>query len=197
MTGNEAIGATARDRAFGATARDRAVAAARSLFVTAGYRATSLQQIADTLGVTKAAVYHVFPSKAEILRAVLAPAAERMAEVAAQADAAQSPAQAFEIALAGLVDLVMDHGDIASMLRRDASVAELVAHDTEFIAVTDRLDRALIGASPSDEARAALVFVGGGLATIGADASFRGVDRPSLRRVLEASVRSVLERYRS
>ena len=63
--------------------------------------------------------------------------------------------------------------------------------------MTDRLDRALIGASPSDEARAALVFVGGGLATIGADASFRGVDRPALRRVLEASVRSVLEPYRS
>jgi AcrR family transcriptional regulator len=180
----------------GTTARDRAVVAARSLFVTRGYQATSLQQIADALGVTKAAVYHVFPSKAEILRAVLAPAASRIGEVALQAEAAASPAQAFEVALAGLVDLVLDHGDISSMLRRDASVAELVAHDAEFVAATDRLDRALIGASPSDKARAALVFVGGGLATIGADTSFRRVERQDLRQMLEASVRSVLGPYR-
>ena len=53
------------------TARERVLHAARSLFSEYGVSGTSLQMIADHLGVTKAAVYHQFHTKDEIVLALL------------------------------------------------------------------------------------------------------------------------------
>lgn len=172
------------------------IGAARSLFIERGYQATSLQMIADALGVTKAAVYHQFPSKAEILHAVLEPALEQVANIARDAEHAASPVEGFEAALDGLVDLVMEHGDIAAMIRRDAAVAEHLALDGRFTALTTRLDRALLGADPTPAARAALIVAGGGLMMTGSDPASRSIDERTLRRVLSESVRRVLDPYR-
>ena len=178
------------------SARDRVIEAARSLFIERGYSATSLQMIADALGVTKAAVYHQFPSKAEILHAVVDPAIRQMANIGRDAELAPTADDGFEIALGGLVDLVVEHGDIAAMIRRDAAVTELLAADGTFAELTGRLDSALIGARPSPAARAALVVAGGGLMMAGSDPASRFVDEATLRRVLSESVRRVLEPYR-
>jgi AcrR family transcriptional regulator len=178
------------------SARDRVIDAARALFIERGYQATSLQMIADALGVTKAAVYHQFPSKAEILHAVVGPAIREMSAIGREAEAAAPPAAAFDLALDGLVDLVMEHGDIAAMIRRDAGVAELLAADGTFAELTARLDSALIGADPAPAARAALIVAGGGLMMAGSDPASRHVDDATLRRVLSESVRRVLEPYR-
>jgi AcrR family transcriptional regulator len=51
--------------------RARAVTVALSLFVRQGYTATSLREIAEQLGVTKAALYFHFRTKEEILTAIL------------------------------------------------------------------------------------------------------------------------------
>ena len=52
-------------------AQDRTIAAALDLFVEHGVSGTSLQMIADALGVTKAAVYHQFNTKEEIVVAAV------------------------------------------------------------------------------------------------------------------------------
>ena len=178
------------------SARDRVIEVARALFIERGYSATSLQMIADALGVTKAAVYHQFPSKAEILHAVVDPAIRQMARIGRDAERAATADDSFEIALRGLIDLVVEHGDIASMIRRDAAVAELLATDGAFAELTGRLDSALIGTHPTPAARAALVVAGGGLMLAGSDPASRFVDEATLRRVLSESVRRVLEPYR-
>src|SRR3954454_5105548 len=49
------------------TTRETILAAARQLFGEKGYDATSLRQIADAVGTTKAAVYYHFPAKAHLL----------------------------------------------------------------------------------------------------------------------------------
>src|SRR5437763_13746816 len=46
---------------------------APALFATRGYDATSLQEIASALDVTKAALYYHFPSKAELLHSLADP----------------------------------------------------------------------------------------------------------------------------
>ena len=51
--------------------RDRIVAVALRLFSDQGYAATSLREIADELGVTKAALYFHFKTKEDILAAIL------------------------------------------------------------------------------------------------------------------------------
>jgi AcrR family transcriptional regulator len=178
------------------SARDRVIEVARAQFIERGYSATSLQMIADALGVTKAAVYHQFPSKAEILHAVVDPAIRQMARIGRDAERAATADDGFEIALGGLVDLVVEHGDIASMIRRDAAVTELLATDGEFAELTGRLDSALIGTHPTPAARAALVVAGGGLMLAGSDPGSSFVDEATLRHVLSESVRRVLEPYR-
>jgi len=50
--------------------RERILDVALDLFVAQGYDGTSLRQIAEQLGVTKAALYYHFESKEEILRAL-------------------------------------------------------------------------------------------------------------------------------
>jgi len=49
------------------TTRETILAAARQLFGEKGYDATSLRQIADAVGTTKAAVYYHFPAKEHLL----------------------------------------------------------------------------------------------------------------------------------
>lgn len=51
--------------------RERAIEAALGLFARQGYAGTSLREIAERLGVTKAALYFHFRSKEEILTAIL------------------------------------------------------------------------------------------------------------------------------
>lgn len=52
--------------------RERILAVASRRFATQGYRAARLQDIASDVGIQKASLFHHFPSKAEIYRAVLA-----------------------------------------------------------------------------------------------------------------------------
>ncbi len=53
-----------------ASTRERILDIALELFTTQGYDKTSLRQIAERLGFTKAAIYYHFSSKAEILMAL-------------------------------------------------------------------------------------------------------------------------------
>jgi hypothetical protein len=52
---------------------ERILEAARVLFAARGYRATSMQAIADEVGITKAALYYHFESKDEILHQLTVP----------------------------------------------------------------------------------------------------------------------------
>ncbi len=54
------------------------VAAARELFATHGYDATSLDAVASEAGVTKGAVYHHFDGKRQLFEAVFVGEVERM-----------------------------------------------------------------------------------------------------------------------
>lgn len=54
-----------------ANARDRILDEAASLFAREGYDGTSLSDLAEMVGVTKAAIYHYFPNKKEIYEAII------------------------------------------------------------------------------------------------------------------------------
>jgi AcrR family transcriptional regulator len=63
--------------------RERILEAALTLFAEKGYEATSMRQIAEQLGITKAALYYHFDSKADIVRTMLADTEQRVADLAA------------------------------------------------------------------------------------------------------------------
>ncbi|CAH1665240.1 TetR family transcriptional regulator [Hyphomicrobiales bacterium] len=52
-------------------ARDRILDDAARLFARGGYDGTSLGDVAEAIGVTKAAIYHYFPNKKEIYEAII------------------------------------------------------------------------------------------------------------------------------
>ncbi|RJL32757.1 TetR/AcrR family transcriptional regulator [Bailinhaonella thermotolerans] len=53
--------------------RQRIQAAARELFASQGVRKTSLQEIADRLGITKPALYYHFSSREDLVRSIVQP----------------------------------------------------------------------------------------------------------------------------
>ncbi len=71
------------------TTRDRVLEAALDSFGTRGYEATSLDQVAAELGIRKQTILYYYPSKAELLDAVVDASSAALAETleAALADA--------------------------------------------------------------------------------------------------------------
>jgi AcrR family transcriptional regulator len=61
--------------------RERILDAALRLFAERGYDATSMREIAEQVGTTKAALYYHFDTKAEIVREMLAGTERRVADL--------------------------------------------------------------------------------------------------------------------
>src|SRR5215467_9766289 len=70
-------------RRSGAHTRSEAQRIALSLFSSQGYEATSMQQIADALGIKKASLYYHFTGKEDILRSLLVVRSDEARELAA------------------------------------------------------------------------------------------------------------------
>jgi AcrR family transcriptional regulator len=74
-----------------ASRRDEILAAARAAFFHYGFRRVSLDAIAAEVGVTRTAIYHHFPTKQELLRAVIEGLHDAALERAKQAAGAPGP----------------------------------------------------------------------------------------------------------
>lgn len=74
--------------------RARARSIAFELFATQGYDGTSMREIAEQLGVTKAALYYHFAGKEDIVRSVLDEHLGRLDDVIAFANATPKPSPA-------------------------------------------------------------------------------------------------------
>jgi len=65
----------------GLTARARIQEVALDLFIEEGYEKTSLREIAERLGVTKAALYYHFPTKEDIVTSLIEDRTHRLANL--------------------------------------------------------------------------------------------------------------------
>ncbi len=86
---------TDRRRAEPASGRERVLDAAAARFVSQGYDATTLRQIAADVGIKAGSIYHHFASKDELFTAVLQQGIDVMVTAfdAIDADAADAPAR--------------------------------------------------------------------------------------------------------
>jgi AcrR family transcriptional regulator len=71
--------------------RARILEAARGLFADQGYAGTSMRDLAEALGMTKAALYYHFPGKAEILLALVEPVLDELDAIAERAHEGREP----------------------------------------------------------------------------------------------------------
>ena len=99
----------------------RVLDTALELFAAQGFDGTSLQQIADRLGVTKAAVYYHFPSKDQLLEALVAPAFDELGALLSEVEAMQGSGARQKHALQAFVDYLLRHRAAAAWMRRDAA----------------------------------------------------------------------------
>jgi AcrR family transcriptional regulator len=112
--------------------RDRILAVASELFVEQGYDATSLRQVADRLGFTKAALYYHFPSKEDLLVALLQPADELIRELLERLEATAS-IEDWGDALEWVVGAFFDHIQFFQLVERNrvvvANLDTFAGHD--------------------------------------------------------------------
>ncbi|MEV6300668.1 helix-turn-helix domain-containing protein [Actinoplanes sp. NPDC051861] len=172
-------------------ARDRVLAAALELFADHGVSGTSLQMIADLLGVTKAAVYHQFPTKEEIVLAVIDPALARLEPIAEAAERRRGPAARRRVVLEGVVDLVVEYRRLSRVLSFDPVVARLVRKHPA-MATVQRVVTLLTGPDPDGATRVDVAMVAGGLVLAGTEDALVDLDDETLRRhLLETAARTL------
>jgi AcrR family transcriptional regulator len=92
---------------------------ALSLFSEHGFERTTLQEIADRLGFTKAALYYHFPSKDDLLEALIAPALTEIDQLLDAYEAmADSPARRRAF-MQEYLDYLLRHRRVIAYITRD------------------------------------------------------------------------------
>src|SRR5215470_16355250 len=134
-------------------AQRRVIDAALVLFAERGISGTSLQMIADALGVTKAAVYHQFNTKDEIILAVAQMVLARLEAAVTAAESERSRARAREVLVASMIDLAVERRRMASVLQRDPVMLRFLEENEPFRRVMERLNRVLMGGVSGAAAR--------------------------------------------
>lgn len=102
-----------------ADTRRRILAVALELFSTRGYAGTSMRDIAETMGMTKAAMYYHFESKEQILEAVTEPIRVEMDRFLQEAAGPAPPTP--EQLLTRLADMLSRHAPLIETVFNDPS----------------------------------------------------------------------------
>ena len=126
-------------------AQTRILVAALDLFADHGVSGTSLQMIADALGVTKAAVYHQFKTKDEIIIAVAEMQLGRLEEALEDAEAADDRPQARELLLNRVIEMAVEQRRMVGVMQSDPVIIRFLAEHRSFQIFLERLYAALIG----------------------------------------------------
>src|SRR3954467_5482655 len=92
---------------------------ARRMFEERGYDATSLRQIAEKVGTTKAAVYYHFPAKEQMLLELTRPMLDGLADLVAQYRDADGDGQNPIPVLESYLDLFLAHLGVIGLLARE------------------------------------------------------------------------------
>jgi AcrR family transcriptional regulator len=146
----------------------RIIETALVLFGEHGVSGTSLQMIADAIGVSKAAVYQQYNTKDEIILAVAEVVVAGLDEAAAAAEAERSRARAREVLIARLIDLAVESRRMASILHQDPVIVRLLDEHEPFRLVFERMNRVMTGggSDPQARVRAAMIIAAIGGAVI-------------------------------
>ncbi len=143
--------------------RDRVLQAALDLFAEYGVSGTSLQMIADRVGVAKASVYYQFHTKEDIVLTLIGPLFDDIARLVKIADAVGSNEARRDVAISGLVELAVRNRRLTTVFFGDPAIDPLVRSHDEFAAAIEGFDALLVGPDPDDAARVAMSVITAGI----------------------------------
>ena len=170
--------------------RARILDAALELFSEHGFDGTTLQEIADRLGFTKAALYYHFRSKDDLLQALIAPAVTGLDTLLGAYEGEPDTPGRRRRFVADYVDLLLEQRRLISYMASDIAI---VAHPMIATGARERQARirALLageGLEFSQEVRVAVAFK----AMAGVVAQYPDADVAELRRALIDLARDLL-----
>ncbi|PFG65499.1 TetR family transcriptional regulator [Propionibacteriaceae bacterium ES.041] len=130
-----------------------------------GFEQTSLREIAEEVGITKASLYYHFPSKLALLEAILDPVVVEFRDVAAQLAGLTRDRAGVERLMRRYLQGLVRHREIGSLVATDPSVLNALAERAgELVETGNRVQRWLAGPEPSNadllRARCALAAAG-------------------------------------
>jgi AcrR family transcriptional regulator len=173
-------------------AQGRVIQAALVLFARHGIAGTSLQRIADAIGVTKAAVYHQYNTKDEIVVAVAEVVLKGLEAAVAEAEAERSRSRAREVLVAGMIDLAVEQRQMAGILQRDPVMLRFLQEHAPFRRVMARVNRVLMGGASDAAARVQAATLAAALAGAVVHPLALGLDDQTLRSQLRKQLRRLL-----
>ncbi|KUI01642.1 TetR/AcrR family transcriptional regulator [Mycobacterium sp. IS-3022] len=188
---------TTRERhTFGAitrtAAQTRVLDAALKLIAEHGVSGTSLQMIADELGVTKAAVYRQFKTKDEMVIAITEREMSRLEDALEAAEAEGHGPRAREVLLDRMIDQAITRRGVVSVLQFDPVIIRLQAEYEPFQRFIERLYAALLGTEAGVEARLHAAILSSAISVAVMHPLVADVDGETLRRHLKEMTRRLL-----
>jgi len=145
-------------------AQTRIIDAALDLFAEHGISGTSLQMIADAIGVTKAAVYHQYNTKDEIVVAVAEVVLTGLEAAVTAAEAERSRARSREVLVAGMIDLAVEQRNMAGILQQDPVMLRFLQEHEPFRRVIERVNRVLMAGASDARATVLAAAISGAIA---------------------------------
>jgi AcrR family transcriptional regulator len=174
------------------TARTRVLEAALTLFGEHGVSGTTLQMIADSIGVGKASVYYQFHSKEEIVAAAAQPMFDDMARVVTIAEAVTDPRTRREIAISGFIEFSVRNRRLAAVLAGDPVLEGMIEAREDLSDLVERFTNLLLGGGHGPAGRVVISMVTNGVYAAVTDKALEDVSDEDLHRTLLAATQQLL-----
>jgi AcrR family transcriptional regulator len=165
-------------------AQSRILHAALELFADHGVSGTSLQMIADAVGVTKAAVYHKFKTKEEIVIAVAEMELATLEDGLEAAEAQADSVAARKVLLTEVVGMAVERRRWVRTLQNDPVMVRLLGEHEPFRNLITRLYAILLDEADDTEARISAALFSGAIAGTVINPLVDDIDDDTLRSVL-------------
>jgi AcrR family transcriptional regulator len=173
-------------------ARERVLEASLALFAEHGVSGTSLQMIADRLGVGKASVYYQFRSKDDIVLTLIAPVFDDIARLVKIVEAVPSAEARRDVAVSGLVEMAVRHRSLTAVFFGDPAVEALMSTHGQFEETIAKFDTLLMGPDPDVDTRVAMTVIATGIYGSVMNPHLIDVSGDELHRTLLATAQSFL-----
>lgn len=174
-------------------AQTRILDAALSLIAEHGVSGTSLQMIADGVGVTKAAVYHQFKTKDEIVIALTVRELGRLEDTLEAAEAEPDRTRARQLLLTRVVELAIERRRMVAVLQFDPVIVRVLAEHRPFQQFIDRLYAAMLGDEDGTRARVHAAMLSGVISVAVMHPLVIGIDDHTLRAEVLQTMRRIVD----
>jgi AcrR family transcriptional regulator len=169
----------------------RTIETALELFADHGVGGTSLQMIADALGVTKAAVYHQFNAKEAIVLAVLEVYLAPLEDALEEAEAAGGTPKARAALLSRVIEAAVERRQAVSTLQNDPVLVRVLGDYEPSRQLWSRLFAVLLGDDLDDRARVRAAVLSAAIGSVG-HAFVADVDDETLKTQLRDLTRRLI-----